>query len=195
MKINTQQDILVMDPEQDAMMLIASLMAVSARTAPKGKGTDTIVTRIISGDELEKVAGEMIRIGERTGLPPFPRDAQNIKDCAACVLIGCKGTEDLGLNCGGCGYYSCKEMREKVSKDPVRSLFDGPNCVIRMADLGIAVGSAVKTAQIHNADNRTFFTAGVAALSLQMLPGCTCAYGIPLSATGKNIFFDRRPVS
>ncbi len=64
-----------------------------------------------------------------------------------------------------------------------------------MADLGIAVGSAAKTAQIHNADNRILFTAGVAALSLHLLPDCTCAYGIPLSVTGKNIFFDRRPVT
>ena len=32
--------------------------------------------------------------------------------------------------------------------------FRGPGCVIKMADLGIAVGSAVKTASIHNVDNR-----------------------------------------
>ncbi|HOJ96476.1 MAG TPA: DUF2148 domain-containing protein [Methanospirillum sp.] len=184
-----------MDPEQDAMMLIASLMAVSARTAPKGKGVDTIVTRIIYGEDLDRIADEMIAIGNKTGLPPFPRDAQNIRDSVVCLLIGCRGTEDLGLNCGGCGFRTCKEMREKVSKSPVLSLFSGPNCVIRMADLGIATGSAAKTAQIHNADNRILFTAGVAALSLHMLPDCTCAYGIPLSATGKNIFFDRRPVS
>ena len=192
MKINTLQDILIMDPEQDAMMLIASLMAVSARTAPKGKGVDTIVTRIIFGDEMERVADVMIEIGNRTGLSPFPRDAQNLRDSTVCVLIGCKGTEDLGLNCGGCGFLSCKDMREKIATDPVNSLFNGPNCVIRMADLGIALGSAAKTAQMHNADNWILFTAGVAALSLNMLPGCTCAYGIPLSATGKNIFFDRR---
>jgi len=194
-KINTLQDILVMDPEQDAMMIIASLMAVSARTAPKGKGVDTIVTRIVTGNDMDRIADEMIAIGNKTGLPPFPRDAQNIRDSKVCVLIGCKGAEDLGLNCGGCGYPTCKEMREKASQNPVRSLFTGPNCVIRMADLGIAVGSAAKTAQIHNADNRILFTAGVAALSLHLLPDCTCAYGIPLSVTGKNIFFDRRPVT
>lgn len=181
-----------MDPEQDGLVTIASLMAVSARTAPKGKGVDTIVTRIISKEELVHLSDEMITLGEKTGLSPFPRDAKNIRDSNVCVLIGCKGTDDLGLNCGGCGFSSCKEMRQKIQNSPVKSLFTGPNCVIRMADLGIAVGSAVKTAQIHNADNRILFTAGVAALSLKMLPECTCAYGIPLSVTGKNIFFDRR---
>ncbi|NLV26664.1 MAG: hypothetical protein GXY48_05815 [Methanomicrobiales archaeon] len=183
-----------MDPEQEGMMMIASLMVVSARTAPKGKGLDTIETRIIANEDLHRLADEMIEIGKKTGIPPFPRDAQNIRDSNVCILIGCRGTEDLGLNCGGCGFSTCKEMREKIHNNPVKSLYSGPNCVIRMADLGIAVGSAAKTAQIHNADNRILFTAGVAALSLQMLPDCTCAYGIPLSVTGKNIFFDRRNV-
>jgi uncharacterized ferredoxin-like protein len=90
-----------MDAEQDALMIIASLMAVSARTAPKGKGVDTIVTRIISGEDLNRLADEMITIGNRTGLPPFPRDAQNIRDSCACVLIGCKGVMDLGLKLWG----------------------------------------------------------------------------------------------
>ena len=58
-----------------------------------------------------------------------------------------------------------------------------------MTDLGIAAGSAVKTAQIHNVDNRLMFTGGVAALDLGFLGGgCTVAFAIPLSATGKNIF-------
>lgn len=180
------------DPEQNGLTIIASLMAVSARTAPKGKGYDTIVTCIISGEDMIRLADEMDAIGKRSGLPPFPRDADNIRNSSLCVLIGSRGREDLGLNCGGCGFSTCKEMRQKGEENPVESLFSGPNCVIRMADLGIAVGSAVKTAQLHNADNRVLFTAGVAALSLHLLPDCTCAYGIPLSATGKNIFFDRR---
>lgn len=60
-----------------------------------------------------------------------------------------------------------------------------------MTDLGIAVGSAVKTASIHNVDNRVMYTAGVGALSLGWMEGCGVAYGIPLRASGKNIFFDR----
>ena len=61
-----------------------------------------------------------------------------------------------------------------------------------MADLGIAIGSAVKTAQIHNVDNRIMYSGGAAALDLGLFgKECTVAYAIPLSATGKNIFFDR----
>jgi uncharacterized ferredoxin-like protein len=74
---------------------------------------------------------------------------------------------------------------------PASTPFRGPNCAVRMADLGIALGSAVKTASIHNVDNRVMYSAGVGALSLGWLEGCGVAYGAPLRASGKDIFFDR----
>ncbi len=54
-----------------------------------------------------------------------------------------------------------------------------------MADLGIAVGSAVKTASLHNIDNRVMYSAGAAARSLDIVKPCSVAYGIPLKASGK----------
>ena len=180
-----------MDPEQEAVRTIANLMVVSARTAPKGKGVDTIVSRILTGSDLSSLSAEMEAIGDRIGFQFFLRDAKNIAASSACVLIGCRGTEHVGLNCGGCGHLTCRDMITAFNSRPDNTLFQGPVCAIRMADLGIAIGSAVKTAQIHNADNRVFFSGGVAALSMGLLPGCTTAYAIPLSVTGKNIFFDR----
>lgn len=180
-----------MEPEQEAVRTIANLMAVSARTAPKGKGSDTIVIRVLYGSELSDLANEMEIIASKTGFKFILRDAKNIVASSACLLIGCRGSEHVGLNCGGCGYPTCGEMADAFKNRPTGTLFQGPVCAIRMADLGIAVGSAVTTARMHNADNRIFFSAGVAALSLGLLPDCTTAYGIPLSVTGKNIFFDR----
>lgn len=180
-----------MDPEQEAVLTVANLMAISAHTAPKGKGVDTIETKVLQESELNVLSVEMQAIGARIGFQFFLRDAINISSAAACVLIGCHGTDHAGLNCGGCGYDTCKAMTDSFKNRSTETLFQGPVCAIRMADLGIAVGSAAKTAQIHNIDNRIFFSAGVAALSLNLLPGCTTAYAIPLSITGKNIFFDR----
>jgi uncharacterized ferredoxin-like protein len=59
-----------------------------------------------------------------------------------------------------------------------------------LVNLGIAVGSAVKTASIHNVDNRIMYTIGVAAKRLGLLDA-DVILGIPLSATSKNIYFDR----
>ena len=57
-------------------------------------------------------------------------------------------------------------------------------------DLGIAIGSAAKTASSLNADNRVMYTVGVAAREAN-LTDADVVVGIPLSATGKSIYFDR----
>lgn len=181
-----------MQDEREAVLVAVSLMAIAARTAPKGKGKDSLVTRVVDGGELTLLADEMRTFGEMHDLPFFVRDAGNVAASAACLMLGIRGQETLGLNCQGCGYPSCTAMKEAFPTTPDQgSPFTGPNCVIKMADLGIAVGSAVKAASLHNLDNRVMYTAGVAARSLGWLPGCTVAYGIPVSSTGKNIFFDR----
>ncbi len=182
-----------MTPEKTAVTTVAGLMALAARTAPKGKGVDTIIIRVLTGKELSTLAARLTELGEKQGIGFFLRDAKNINASDACVLIGARGDTIVGVNCGACGYNTCAEMA-KVCKTKKKKMtfFAGPNCAIRMADLGIALGSAVKTAQIHNVDNRIMYSGGVAAIDLGLLgKDCTVAYAIPLSVTGKNIFFDR----
>ncbi|MDD1686001.1 DUF2148 domain-containing protein [Methanoregula sp.] len=182
-----------MTPEQNAVKTVAELMALAARTAPKGKGEDTLEIRVLTKKETDTLATRLENLGGERNIGFFIRDARNLAASDACVLIGSRGNTIAGINCGGCGYPTCAEF-EKARKGKKKSdtPYDGPNCVIRMADLGIAVGSAVKTAQIHNVDNRVMYSAGVAARDLKFLPEeCTVVYAIPLSATGKNIFFDR----
>ena len=60
------------------------------------------------------------------------------------------------------------------------ALYPGPNCILKITDPGITVGSAIKTAGIHYIDNRVMFSAGAIALRLGMLKGCSVADGIPL---------------
>jgi uncharacterized ferredoxin-like protein len=170
---------------------VANLMALSARTAPKAKGQDALVTRVLTGEELAALARGMDTLGTDRGIRFFLRDAGNVGESDACLLLGTRREPTAGLNCGACGYPTCADMlREDPGRN--RTLFSGPNCAVRMADLGIALGSAVKTASLHNVDNRVMYSAGVTALALGLLRGCTVAFGIPLSAAGKNIFFDRQ---
>ncbi len=178
--------------ESDAVETVARLMALSARTAPKARGVDVIGTIIVTGEEMATLARAMREFGEKHNMSFFIRDAKNVEASDACIVIGSLLADTVGLDCGGCGYPTCAEMLEAQGENPPQATaFDGPNCAIRMADLGIAVGSAVKTASIHNVDNRVMYTAGVGALSLGWMEGCGVAYGIPLRASGKNIFFDR----
>ncbi|HUU76139.1 MAG TPA: DUF2148 domain-containing protein [Methanoregulaceae archaeon] len=181
-----------MTPEQDGVLTVAALMALAARTAPKGKGMDSIEIKVISGNDLGLLADAMKEAGTYHKLFFFQRDSKNVANSDACVLIGARGFEPVGINCRGCGHLSCSDMSDAFSRsEKAPFVFQGPNCSIKMADLGIAVGSAVKAASIHNVDNRVMYTAGIASLSLGWLGNCSVAYGIPLKASGKNIFFDR----
>ena len=177
--------------EKSAVETVAGLMALSARTAPKAKGQDTLVTRVLAGEELAALARGMDALGTDRGIRFFVRDAGNVRDSDACLLVGARREPTAGLDCGACGFATCAEM---LMAGPAKkwTFFTGPNCAVRMADLGIALGSAVKTASVHNVDNRVMYSAGVTALALGLLEDCTVAYGIPLSASGKNIFFDRK---
>ncbi len=178
--------------ESDAVETVARLMALSARTAPKARGIDVIRTLIVAGNDRGVLAGAMREYGERHNIGFFIRDAGNVEASDACLIIGSLLADAVGLDCGGCGYPACADMLKAQGRTLSRvTPFCGPNCVVRMADLGIAVGSAVKTASIHNVDNRVMYSVGVGALSLGWLEGCGVAYGIPLRASGKDIFFDR----
>lgn len=153
---------------------------------------DSLVIRSVADDDLDRLAGAMRGVAERGGSPIFLRDAGNVSASEACLLLGARGRETAGLDCGGCGHAACTAMQEAAA--PEETVYGGPNCVLKVTDLGIAVGSAVKTASLLNLDNRVMYTAGVAALGLGWLPDCTVGYGIPVSATGKNIYFDRTGV-
>jgi uncharacterized ferredoxin-like protein len=182
-----------MTPEQNAVATVADLMALAARTAPKGKGIDTLEIRVLAKKDMKKLAARLEKLGNERNIGFFLRDAKNLAASDGCVLIGCRGREAGGINCSGCGYPDCAEFIKAIKKKVKRGTpFAGQNCVLRMTDLGIAVGSAVKTAQIHNVDNRVMYSGGVAARDLGLFSkDCTVVYAIPLSATGKNIFFDR----
>ncbi|MDD1658920.1 MAG: DUF2148 domain-containing protein [Methanomicrobiales archaeon] len=177
--------------EKSAVETVAGLMALSARTAPKAKGQDALVIRVLAGEEVKALARGMDALGTDRNIRFFLRDAGNMAESDACLLIGTRREPTAGLDCGACGFASCAGM---LAEDPGKNktLFAGPNCAVRMADLGIAIGSAVKTASLHNVDNRVMYSVGVTALALGLLEDCTVAFGIPLSASGKNIFFDRK---
>lgn len=145
------------EAEEEGLLTIAKLMLVSARTAPKGMGRDSIVTAILTGEEKDKLTEELLR--------KRPRDGWSLQQSSVVVLIGVKIPEDT------------PERRQNI----------------KLMDLGIAIGSAAKTAMIHNADNRIMASAGNIAKAMGFLDA-DHVLAIPLAATGKNAFWDRTGV-
>jgi uncharacterized ferredoxin-like protein len=171
----------------EGLEIVAQLMAIAARTAPKSAGEDFIEIKIVDGQDVKKIGEGMIRFGEEKKKRAFDRDGKNTAESDVIVLIGIKGGKPVGLNCGACGFETC-ELLLKAKRTEVE--FSGPHCAFRLLDLGIALGSAVKTAGILNADNRIMYRIGTVAREMGY---CDWDYvmGIPLSATGKSIYFDR----
>lgn len=178
------------ESEREGIIQVSKLMLVSARTAPKSGGVDDVLTALVYGREKDSLAAEMEKIAEERKISGFQRDGRNVKDSEAVVLIGVRGTKKYGLDCGACGYASCDEF-EKTEKKTGRD-FTGPTCVFKALDLGIALGSAVKTASTLNVDNRIMYRIGAAARRLNMMPEASVIMGVPVSAKGKSIYFDRR---
>ena len=168
------------------LRIVADLMALAARTAPKSTGKDFVVTRIIDGDAVKALAEKMLEYGRRTGKKNFDRDGASVAASDVIVLIGIKDAQSLGLNCGACGVDLCEMLPINAFEDEFR----GPQCAYRLLDMGIALGSAVKTAGMLNADNRIMYRAGVVARQMGLIEA-DFVMGIPLSATGKSIYFDR----
>lgn len=170
--------------KKPSVLEIARQMALAARTAPKARGIDLLEIAVAFGETIEKLSRKMKEIAERTDSPAgaFARDAASILQAEAILIIGTR-RQTIGLKyCGFCGFPDCAACQA-----------GGGTCVFNPGDLGLALGSAVSLAADHRLDNRIMYTVGMAALELGLLgPEVKIAYGLPLSATGKNPFFDRQ---
>ncbi len=143
--------------------------------------------KILTGEDIEALTAGMIQYGVETGRPNYDRDGENVQRSEAVLLLSLLDSRNLGANCGACGFSSCSEAEEKREEGPE---FSRPICAWRLLDLGIALGSAVKTASLLNADNRVMYRIGVVARRMKFIRG-EIVIGVPLSATGKSIYFDR----
>lgn len=166
----------------ERLLQVANEMMTAARTAPKGKGFDIIEVALATGDTIELLSKTMLEYGEKTGLKFVLRDAENILQAEAIVLIGTK-QQIHSVNCGYCGFESCTEKNK----------FPLVPCSINSVDVGIAIGSACSVAADHRVDSRVMFSVGRVAQELGMMPGCSNIYGIPISCSSKSPFFDRIP--
>ncbi|MEG0829511.1 MAG: DUF2148 domain-containing protein [Anaerovoracaceae bacterium] len=169
----------------ETALAVAKLMAVAAKTAPKGCGEDNVVSIILDGSEKDLLSSHMREIAIESGADFFTRDAGNVDNSHCVLLIGVMDNPLALDSCKLCGFKNCGEAKAA-----------GANCAFNVTDLGIAIGSAVSVAADHRIDNRVLFSAGKAALRCNIFdPSIKICFGIPLSTTSKSIFFDRDPGS
>ena len=168
----------------EAIIEVAKKMMTAARTAPKGKGADNIVVTLLKKDGIKEVSDKLKEMAHRNNLPDFfLRDAVSILSADAMIILGTR-IRSMGLAlCGMCGFSNCAE----------KNMHPEHPCVFNSGDLGIAIGSAVSVAMDNRVDNRIMYTVGQALLEMCVLAKeVRIIYGIPLSISGKNPFFDRK---
>jgi uncharacterized ferredoxin-like protein len=168
---------------EETLLQVAKKMALAARTAPKARGINTIEILIVTSETINQLAFKMKEIGEKHDQAFFLRDAGNLEHAPVVVLLGTK-IQSIGLKkCGLCGFKNCEEKNE----------YPTVPCAFNTGDLGIALGSAVSVAADNRIDNRIMYTIGQAALELGIFDkDIRVVYGIPLSASSKSPFFDRK---
>ena len=113
--------------EKSAALQVAALMAAAARTAPKTCGIDNIKTAAIDDEPTkQKVIAKMREIAAKESRPGLARDAGNITNSPALVLVGVESNA-AGLNCGFCGKVTCEALE-----------LAGGTCAFNSIDLGMA---------------------------------------------------------
>jgi uncharacterized ferredoxin-like protein len=175
--------------ESEAILTAAKLILAAVTTSPKTRGISSLTTAVLQGEEQERLAKAMEDPFNRKHhkLNFLRRDAQSIRRSAAILLIGVKGAPEKPedpINCGGCGFSTCRDFLRAAKKKGED--FVGPLCIFQVLDLGVAT----KMAAAMNIDNRLMYSAGAAAMNLEILEA-DLILALPLSVSPKNIFFDR----
>jgi len=162
----------------------AGAMMIAARTAPKAKGKDNLSIMRVDYEGRVQIAQHMRKmVEEKRAASFFLRDAANLEESDALVLIGTRIKPMRLTSCGLCGLGTC-ENKERYEHVP---------CAFNTGDLGIATGSAASRAADLRVDNRVMFSVAMAVLDLGLMgPDIRIINAIPLSIKGKNIFMDRR---
>lgn len=186
----------------DTVRQVAKFMAAAAITAPKSggqlllQGKHLFIETIIVDDHdtLTRLAGWMRARGKERRETIWFRDADVAEAVYAVLFVGLADWYPPNYDCGACGYATCAEFLHHTAE--LRAVSDelefiGPHCNLRDIDLGIAVGSAAKTAAIHSVDCRCQTRVAVAARKLGVIRA-DVAVGLSLSLTHKAVGFDRR---
>src|SRR5438128_6870277 len=149
----------------DTVRQVAKLMAAAAITAPKSggqlflQGKHLFIETVIVDDRdtLTGLAAWMRARGKERRETIWFRDAEVAEAVDAVLFVGLADWYPPNYDCGACGYATCAEFlvaTKKLRDDSHELEFAGPHCNLRDIDLGIAVGSAAKTAALLSVDCR-----------------------------------------
>jgi len=181
---------------------VGQLMAAAAITAPKsggqllGAGAPPFLEAVLVDDPatLGRLADWMRARGKERREAIWFRDADAADVLDGVLFVGLTKPYPPNYDCGACGYATCAEFLHATKQLRAASAeleFTGPICTLRAVDLGVAVGSAARTAALHCVDCRCQTRIAVAGRKLGLIRA-DLAIALSLSLTHKAVTFDRR---
>jgi uncharacterized ferredoxin-like protein len=196
--------------KKENVLIVARLMANAALTAPVSGGVPSWEAEIAHGEtEIELIAREMERLAHH-GVPKklkktFLYQAAMIRESDAILFLGTfrARSTPMDVGCGLCGgepdcsfFYERANQVDGVVDDTDRertTAINGPLCMLRVHDLGYAVGSALWIASTHLVDAMPSYPAGLAGRNLDFCMNSEVVVGIPVGVLAKNPFVDISP--
>jgi len=150
--------------------IVIDLMNISAQTSPKSSG-NFLDTMVLDESEKEMLTEELYQLSDEFQDETYSEEGDLVNSSDEVLLIGLKDHPSLGLDCRACGFESCENFDDA---DHTEKIFEGPNCIFKILDLGISIGHALNTAETHNIDYQISIKGGLAAKSLGLMDSRVC---------------------
>ncbi len=167
------------------------LISMAAFTSFRFNDRNTVKFAAVEKEDLEPIAEYCFSLGDMS--PLAARDGRNLvqmmKEPCSLLVIGDRRKSDFNYDCGACGYRTCAEMNKAEEVESLTA--NGPSCVFKNINLGIAANAAASMAHKLGLHCRVFSTLAFAAKALEIIEGIDICISVCVSAGKKNPFFDR----
>ncbi len=170
--------------EEKITEIVADLMTISAQTSPKSS-EDLIETIVLDMAEKEMLAEELFQLSDEFQDDSYSKEGEEIEASDEILIVGLKDHEALGNDCKACGFESCEEFSKA---DQIEDIFQGPNCIYPLIDLGMSIGRALNTAENHNLEYSVSIKGGMAAKNLGLVDSKVCLV-VPVDVAVDKIYF------
>ncbi|MFW6304197.1 MAG: DUF2148 domain-containing protein [Candidatus Saliniplasma sp.] len=165
--------------------MIAKLMAVAARNSPKAIDESFLEISVLDEAEKEMLVEEMYQLADERGDEIFTERGEEVENSDRIILIGLNEHPGIGIDCKACGYESCEEMENSEQK---KDIFEGPNCLYRVIDIGTAIGYALQNASKNDVHSKIMIKGGLAAKHLGLSTSRICLAIAMRSRSEKGLF-------
>ena len=137
------------------------------------------------------------RLSVEEALSGFDKDEAGLtEDEALLETTRCLKCDQVGFDCGGCGFKTCREAvincRNRMNETGGESwgwLMKGPSCIWRAMELGISIDWAAAAAHRLNVESRIGMIPATAFMRMGYMEGCTLVTVIPVGPCRERWYF------